>query len=82
MPLQKKEKKWFWWNWKYKNILEDYEEYSLYNIIIKHIRFIGDNLNSNTFRAIFLAFKYFAILLERAKSYDLNFFCVWGGHSP
>ena len=50
------------------------EECSLYNIIIGHVRFIGNHLNCDLVRSVFLAFKYLTILRPKAQSYDLYSF--------
>ena len=66
---------WFWW--KCKSCVEFSEEYSLYNVIIWHVRFIGNHLNCDLTKSVFLAFKYLTILRPKARNLQFIHFFVF-----
>ena len=66
---------WFWWKCKYGP--QYCEEYSLYNVIVWHVRFIGKHLYCGLYRSVFLAFKYLTILRPKAQILVLDPFSVF-----
>ena len=79
-PSKVRKKRDFWWFWwKCQNALEYCEEYSLYNVIIWHVRFIGKYLYCDLYSSVFLAFKYLTNLRPKAQIPDLDHFFVFEG---
>ena len=77
-PSKVRKKRDFWWFWwKCQNALEYCEEYSLYNIIIGQVRFIGKHLYCDLYNSVFLAFKYLTILRPKAQILQFRPFFVF-----
>ena len=77
-PSKDRKKHDFWWFWwKCRSCSQYCEEYSLYNVIIWHVRFIVKHLYCDMYSSVFLAFKYLTVLRPKAQILKFRPFFVF-----